>query len=255
MQADGSWRFEPVAVAQPLLRSYPKSFLREIAHQHLVSKTDLVMGLERAFFLKQDGVLPRDRKRYFVALANIANFMKVNRFPAPVIGELLELAFALLELDDGRTREMLKATNTGKKGRKHDPGDIWQARALFAIGLDVMINHARIDKSEAVEYVAKHCDIIGECALSADMGTFKGALAKWHQDFTARYGCEARAQETFDNRESLIDATRRDADSDEPIIVAGSILALATMMAGRAATPAAVERIKKRLPQPGAGMN
>ena len=239
---DTGWQTAP-PIQDPLAS---RAFTRDVAKRHFLTKADLILTLEKAFFLPDDDFIPRDRRRYFVALFALVKYMRANDFPNAVVGEFIEMAQALAELDEGRPREWLKPAKA-RRGRKVDPGDVWQGRALVSIALDILINAARMDKSEAIELLDKHYDFLGDALLSTATGTFSGALAKWHQDFVARYGCEARAQETFDQRDGLIDSIRLRELTDDPQAIAIQVLNLATLESARAATPAAIERFKRRI--------
>jgi hypothetical protein len=223
-----------------------RAFTRDVTKHYFRTKANLILTLEKAFFLPDEDFIPRDRKRYFVALAALIEYMRAHDFPNAVVGEFIEMAQALAELDEGRSREWLKPSKS-RRGRKVDPGDVWQGRALVSIALDVLIVDARMDKGEAVDLLDKHFGFLGDALLSTAAGTFSGAMAKWHQDFVARYGCEARAQETFDRRDSLIETISLDAQTADPHAIAIQLLNLATLEAARASTPAAIERFKKRL--------
>ncbi|PZN97774.1 MAG: hypothetical protein DCF30_15845 [Hyphomicrobiales bacterium] len=221
------------------------AFTRHVAERLFFTRADLELSLEKAFFEPVEGLIPRDRARYMVAISAIVKFLQANGTPHHLTLELQELELALMELDEGRTRPMLKAASK-KRGRPPDSGDIWQARAMASIALQILVE-ARVDKGEALDRIDQHFGFLGDILLSSHVGTFRGALGKWHQDFVARFGCEARAQDFFDHRAHLISAVCAGINTNDPELVAVDIMRAASLTALRAADADAIDRINKRL--------
>lgn len=221
-----------------------RRWTEHVAREHYWHLSDLALSLERAFFTPVDGMIPRARERYIIALGALTKYLNTTSIKPGVTREIQELIFALMELEDGRVREMLKPKKSG--GRNRDPGDIWQARAYLAIAVESLID-ARVEKGGALDRIIGGFGYLEDLLLSTGNGTFRGALAKWHQDFVARVGCEERAQETFNRREDIIFETRCRLNTNDPDLIAADICYWAAMSAIRAMNSRAYDRAKVNL--------
>ena len=82
-------------------------FHAEVSHRYFESRARLELELEHVFFLANADLAPRHRGRYEAALGIIARYLRDIDLPPHVLGEFLELAHALSDLDRGIVHPML----------------------------------------------------------------------------------------------------------------------------------------------------
>lgn len=145
-------------------------FRREIALETLKKRLIQVLGHEG----------PRQRTDYAEAISNIADFLKVARFPDRVGVELMNLVRALDELDTGTVRPFLKPSKVGN--RNIDGGDTWMARCYAAIALQVLIDGG-LSRTKATFRIARMFPEIIALLSPGSRGDPADVLADWHKRF------------------------------------------------------------------------
>jgi hypothetical protein len=124
---------------------------------------------------------PRSRERYSAALFRLIQFMQAAGFSQGVTGELIEFVAALDELDTGMVRHFLKPSQVWQ--RAVDPSDVWAARAMVAIAVDLAMEAGDKRKSVAREIARQH-PLLGPL-LQGRAKSFAGAIESWHRCFVA----------------------------------------------------------------------
>jgi len=90
--------------------------------------------IDAILFSRAPELAKRNRSRYALALQRIADFLGEIGFSKLAQGELVELALALNELNNGVVRDFLKPSFVPRKAEH--PGDKWSFRASSALLLN-----------------------------------------------------------------------------------------------------------------------
>jgi len=109
--------------------------INRLAHELDVAFADL-SAVEPGLLIRN---LPQIRKRskrdeYRLALHAIAQFFSTIGTPKSIVGQVLELANTLTDLDAGTVRPLLRPSR--ESNRPQDRSDVWEARALVAVAVE-----------------------------------------------------------------------------------------------------------------------
>ena len=169
---------------------------------------------------------PRARERYSAALGILSSFMKAAGFEGMAVGEFVELALALDELDRGTVRHFLKPKKA--ENRPHDAGDVWGSRAYVAAAVARMMENGHPRRAASRQIAAQHKELA--IFLSATSSReFYAVIESWHSDFSK--GRRGILPEQY-----MYDALLRETNFTVAELMHSAVLA-----AIRAATPDAVE--------------
>jgi hypothetical protein len=80
----------------------------------------------------------RERARYVHALTAMSNFLRANNAPLTYTQQLLRLAGALSDLNEGKTDALLKQSTYGSLNAGDTTAE-WIGRAHAALGMDVLV--------------------------------------------------------------------------------------------------------------------
>jgi hypothetical protein len=108
---------------------------------------DLFQRLDAAF----TDEAASERERYIRALFALYLFLNFNGYE--YANKFLTLRSGLEDLDKGTTASFLKPK--AGRGRRHDPREIWFARARVAIGIEALLR-AGDSKEEILKYIERH---------------------------------------------------------------------------------------------------
>jgi hypothetical protein len=152
-----------------------------------------------------------ERDRYVDALMSVSRFLEENHVRPSIAGEFQMLASALSDLDDGIVQSFLRPN--AALNRANDPTELWKARALVAIALDLMAGKSR-NIRDATRFVASEAQ---NWSHLFKVTNFEEAARKWHFALSKRKAKNEQAQSIFDDRMDLaskIANDLRDAGAD-----------------------------------------
>jgi hypothetical protein len=179
-----------------------------------------------------DNPRPRSREKQIKALRATAAFFESNGLDPSIVHEFRIMASALSDLDKGAVAPFLEPENP--ENRRQDDTQIWLARAMVAIAVDVIAGETGNQRasSRTIDRMAKHWSGI----FGSD--DFAEAARKWHRDFATRRAKNRDAQSVFDSREDMLAKERQDLSvagiEPTPETVARMVLEYARVAAIRA---------------------
>jgi hypothetical protein len=193
--------------------------------------------LQQIFFLRQlPEKAPRHRDRYVAALAFMAQYMKAVGFPTIVIGEFVELAQALEDLDRGTVRHFLNPADVTTRPR--DPTDIWVARSFVAAAVQRLIESGGTRRA-ACKLIAQEYGVLAYALAPTSKREFHAVVEGWHRQLSERDRTSKQGRVPYHEQE------RFDAIIKETSFGAEELMHTALLLAVRATTPDALERFKQ----------
>jgi hypothetical protein len=90
----------------------------------------------------------RERARYIHAITAMSNFLRANNAPLTYTQQLLRLAGALSDLNEGKTDALLKQSTYGSLNAGDTTAE-WIGRAHAALGMDVLVAAGETRKKAA----------------------------------------------------------------------------------------------------------
>jgi hypothetical protein len=140
-----------------------------------------------------------ERERYIQAINAVGYFLIDFNGGDGYAFKFLELQLALEDLDKGTTAPFLK--KKAGRGRRHDPEEIWEARAVVTIGIEALLQ-ADEDREEILKHINRHhrglhslmtlesdkTDLTSDKTnpLQSRAISFESSVWGWHYKFTSR---------------------------------------------------------------------
>lgn len=155
---------------------------------------------EDILFQDKPEIAKRNRGRYSLFLIELSKFLKSINYSKLARGELVEIALALRELDNGTVRDFLKPSYSPQK--QEHPGDKWGFRVQFCIAVEWLCQngHSRKEACKKISLVAK--PLIGFIAPnSADIAS---TIENWHRQLDRGKVRNEVAKSSFANGETLV---------------------------------------------------
>lgn len=169
-----------------------------------------------------------ERVRYVNALASVSRFLEDNGVSPAIAGEFQVLAAALSDLETGTVASCLQARALN---RPIDPTEIWIARALVAIAIDLVAGSTGSVR-DASRFAASEAAKWGHLLCPKN---FDDNARDWHKQFAARRVKRVEAQSVFDSRKELLTAEISDAERNGIAVTAESIGSVIMMYAAQRA--------------------
>ncbi len=159
--------------------------------------------IDEILFSRAPELAKRNRSRYALALQRLTGFLGAIGFSKLVQGELVQLALALNELDNGIVRDFLKPSFVPRKAEH--PGDKWIFRAELSIAVHLLV-HQGFSRKKASRLVAK-CVEPTKLVIAPTVKTLHLAIESWHRQFSCNSVRNEIARSMFENGEQLVSAT------------------------------------------------
>lgn len=223
----------------------------------------LHVQLENALFLARPDLAPRHRWRYEAAITAIVRFLNEHAVPAHILGEFLELALALIDLDRGVVHPMLAPAKVSH--RRPIRSDVWRARAHVVVAAECLIASG-MRKSDTCRHIAKELLAARltlankeEAKKQRAIELFTKYVAKWIDSFRADAIKDELAAAKYRGRETLIGLWARKLATTDMRAIGEATLTESALFAARAtdqetrdkiAAEFAAKRARTKTPSP-----
>lgn len=159
--------------------------------------------IDAILFSRAPELAKRNRSRYALALQRIADFLGEIGFSKLAQGELVELALALNELNNGVVRDFLKPSFVPRKAEH--PGDKWSFRAQFSIAVELLCQN-NLSRRKASRLIAIVADPV-KLLVAPKAKDLSSIIESWHRQFSDGKVQNDLARNIFENGEQLVRVT------------------------------------------------
>jgi hypothetical protein len=152
-----------------------------------------------------------ERERYIQAIYAVGSFLSGLNNSDGYALQFAKLQWALEDLDKGTVAPFLKKKSG--RGRRYDPEQIWQARAVVALGIEALIQ-AGDNIDDVIKNINRHhSKLHGLMTLGGDVD-FNSSVKVWHSKFINDKAPTARSRAVFAQLKGEFDERRRRRQSD-----------------------------------------
>jgi hypothetical protein len=150
---------------------------------------------------KDMGAIEVRQTRYCLAVLAVARFVKDSGIGDDVANELVSLAQAIGDLQDGIQSPYLKAAQRNK-GRVPDQTEVWQARVDAVLGLEGLIASGIEPREAAKHAAAKYRGLKNLCR--GENRKLGASLTSWRDVLNQKWVKNAAAQANYDDHIGVV---------------------------------------------------
>ncbi len=152
-----------------------------------------------------------ERERYIQAIFAVGSFLSGFNNSDGYALQFAKLQWALEDLDKGTVAPFLRKKSG--RGRRFDPEEVWQARAVVALGIEALIQ-AGDNIDDVIKKINRHHGKLHGLVTLGGGVDFDSSVKAWHSNFMKDKAPTTRSKAVFAQLKKDFDERRRNRKSD-----------------------------------------